>query len=147
MDFVIIGTAGSELAIDQEVLQGYLAQKQGVVAAMHYRTTWDKFKAGSLAITTNVSLIISHLDGSLTAATSKQITMFHFPDASIMTRGATRRAVTNFKDCIDLSQAHAYGHFMYKASSLEIEFLPSAVLPLERYQDEIKSFLRKISKL
>lgn len=147
MDFVIIGTAGSELSIDQEVLQGYLAQKQELVALMQYRTTWDRFKAGSLIITTDVALIISHLDGSLTAATSKQITHFHFPDASIMTRGATRRAVTIFKECIDLSQAHAYGHFMYKASSFDIEFLSSAVLPLERYQDGIKSFLRKISKL
>lgn len=147
MDFVIIGTAGSELAIDQQVLQGYLSQKQNVIAAMQYSTSWNRFKAGSLAITTDVALVISQLDGSLTAATSKQITMFHFPDASIMTRGATRRAVTNFKDCIDLSQAHAYGHFMYKAASFEIEFLPSAVLPLSKYEDEIKSFLRKISKL
>lgn len=147
MDFVIIGTAGSELAIDQEVLKGYLSEKQNVIAAMQYSTSWNRYKAGSLTITTDVSLIISQLDGSLTAATSKQITHFHFPDASLMTRGATRRAVAIFKECIDFSQAHAYGHFMYKASALEIEFLPSAVLPLERYQEEIKSFLRKISKL
>lgn len=147
MDFVIIGTAGSELAIDQEVLQGYLSQKQEVVAAMQYSTSWNRYKAGSLTLTTDVSLIVSQLDGSLTAATSKQLTHFHFPDASIMTRGATKRAVTIFKECIDLSQAHAYGHFMYKASTFEIEFLPSAVLPLDRYQDEIKSFLRKISKI
>ncbi|MBE8970162.1 hypothetical protein IQ277_29310 [Nostocales cyanobacterium LEGE 12452] len=147
MDFVIIGTAGSELSIDQNVLEGYLSQKQGVLAAMQYRSAWNKYKAGSMTITTDVSLIISQIDGSLTAATSKQVTQFHFPDPSIVTRGATKRATAIIKDCIDLAQAHAYGHFMYKAASFKIEFLPSAVLPIERYEDEIKSFLRKISKI
>ena len=70
MDFVIIGTAGSELSINRDVLDGYLAHKQGVMAAMQYRSAWNRYKAGSLTITTDVSLIISQIDGSLTAASA-----------------------------------------------------------------------------
>lgn len=147
MDFAILNTSGSELAVNAELLQRYLKEKNRSVAAMQYRTTCNNYKAGILTVSTEISLTVSQLDGSLIAASSKQITNFHFPERSTLTRGATKRATSILKNCIDLSQAHAYGHFMYKAASLELEYLPSAVAPIEQYEADIKDFLRMHSKL
>jgi hypothetical protein len=147
MDFLILNTTGSDLAVNSAVLDTYLAERATTSAAMQYQTTWNDFKSGILTLTTEISLVVNRLDGSLTAISSKQITKYHFPDRTTLTRGATKKALESLKTCIDLSQGHAYGHFLYKAANLDLPLLPAAVQPFELYETQLRSFLKKHSKL
>ncbi|GGH55895.1 hypothetical protein GCM10007423_63920 [Dyadobacter endophyticus] len=147
MDFVVLYTSGSELNINKHLLESYLSNKNSATAAMKYLTKISEYKAGLLTLTTELRLAVAMLDDDQPVIISKQTTRFNFPDRMLLTRGASKRAQGILKDCIDLSQAHAYGGFLYKAANIGLPLVPSAVAPFEQYESVIKDFLKKHAKL
>ena len=70
-------------------------------------------------------------------------TVFNFVNTGVLTRGASQKAIAILYDCIDLAQAHAYGHLCFHIEQLKLPIVVAALEPLERYEKAILDLLNK----
>jgi hypothetical protein len=147
MDYYIMGILSTKVEFNADKNGLFRLGELGDDIGLQMQTSIHSYKRNVLSIGSKFELFVEYNGQSHWIARCNSVSMFEFLNPSLLTRGQTTNAMHLLKECSDLSEAHAYGHFCYIMERNELPSVPTRVQPYEEAEPAFRAFLDSVNEI